>query len=170
MKKIRTALVLSVCGIFPLSVQAADATKGLIGTWTLTSLSLAGNTVTCPGVLPLPPGVPDIVKQYAKCNAGEIIQLSKRKSRGVYFEDISNIPTTSPNGTWSAVSEKSVPATMALPAIPAINYLIFDDADNTGDPQAYIYSLSKDKKTLTISKSVGLIGVRYAADLVFTKK
>lgn len=162
--------MLSVCGTLPISVQAADAPKGLIGTWTLTGISLAGTTINCPGVLPLPPGVPEIVKQYAKCNAGEIIQLSKRRSRGVYFEDISNIPTTSPNGTWSAVSERFVPAAMNLPAIPAVNYLIFDDSDNTGDPQVYAYSLSNNKKTLTISKSVGLTGVRYAADLIFTKE
>jgi hypothetical protein len=84
-------------------------------------MTLAGQQITCPGELSSPPSVPVINKQYAKCNAGECMILSKRETRGVYYEDITNIPTTSPDGTC----EKYVPATKTLPAIPFANYLAF---------------------------------------------
>jgi|LakMenEpi03Aug12_release.lakeMendotaPanAssembly.Ray.scaffolds.fasta_scaffold405562_1 hypothetical protein len=80
------------------------------------------------------------------------------------------MPTTSPNGTWSAVNEKRVAATNTLPEIPAANYMIFDDSDNTNDPQVYLYDLSRDKKTLTISKSLGLQGMRFPAEMILTNQ
>ena len=170
MKKLTMAILLASCVIAPLNSQAAGAPIGLIGKWALTGMTLAGQTIACPGELPLPPGVPDIVKQYATCNAGEFIHLTKRNSRGIYFENIANMPTTSPNGTWTAVTENRVAPTSALPEIPSVNYMIFDDSDNTGDPQAYTFRLSKDRKTLTISKSVGFLGQRFPADMIFTKQ
>lgn len=170
MKSSATAIALAGCLLAPITSQAVSQDSALVGKWALTGMSLVGQQITCPGELPLPPGVPDIVKQYAKCNAGEYMMLTKRKSRGVYYEDITNIPTTSPNGTWSTVKEKRVPATKSLPAIPAANYLIFDDSDETNDPQVYLYDLSKDRKTLTINKSVGLQGMKYPAELIFTKQ
>lgn len=164
------AIALAGCLLAPMTSQADHHSPALLGKWALTGMSLAGQQISCPGELPLPPGVPDIIKQYAKCNAGEYIQLSKRKSRGTYYEDITNIPTTSPNGTWAALKEKRVAATKTLPEIPAANYLIFDDSDNTNDPQVYLYNISKDKKTLTINKSVGLQGIRYPVELILTKQ
>ena len=171
MKSSALAIALALAGglLTPITSQAGSQDGALVGKWMLTGMSLAGQQISCPGELPLPPGVPDIIKQYAKCNAGESMVLTKRKTRGVYYEDITNIPTTSPNGTWTAVNEKHVPATKTLPAIPFVNYLIFDDSDYTNDPQVYLYYLTRDKKTLTISKSVGLQGVRYPVELILTK-
>jgi len=170
MKSSALAIALAGCLLAPITSQAGPQDAALVGKWTLTGMSLAGQQITCPGELPLPPGVPDIIKQYAKCNAGESMIISKRKTRGVYYEDITNIPTTSPNGTWTAINEKYLPATKTLPAIPAASYMIFDDSDNTNDPQVYIYDLSRDKKTLTISKSVGVLGMRFPAELILTKQ
>ncbi len=167
-----SALAIAIAGYLfaPITSQAGPQDAALVGKWALTGMKLAGQEIDCPGELPLPPGVPDIIKQYAKCNAGESIQLSKRRTRGTYYEDITNIPTTSPNGTWTAIKEKQVDATKTLPEIPAANYMIFDDSDNTNDPQVYLYDLSRNKKTLTISKSVGLQGVRYPVELILTKQ
>ena len=170
MKSSALAMALAGCLLTPITSEAGPQDAALIGQWTLTGMALAGQQITCPGVLPLPPGVPDIVKQYAKCNGGESMILSKRKTRGIYYEDITNIQTTSPNGTWTAVNEKYLPATKTLPAIPSANYLVFDDSDSTNDPQVYLYSLTKDKKTLTISKSVGLQGIRYPVELILTRQ
>lgn len=167
------ATLFATCILAPINSQA-DVPKALLGMWELTSMKLEGQSISCPGQLPLPPGVPDTIKVYAKCGAGDFIQLTKRgtrlANRGEYVESISSIPTTSPFGTWSSVSEKRLPGTDSLPEIPAVKYMIFDDYDNTGDPQVYSYVLSRDEKTLTISKSVGLQGPRYKADLIFTKK
>lgn len=170
MKKLSIVTLLASCLAAPLHSQAAVEPKALLGKWVLTGMTLAGQSISCPGELPLPPGVPETVQKYAKCNAGEFIQLIKRKSRGIYFENITNIPTTSPNGSWTSVTEKRVAAAATLPEIPEVNYMIFDDSDNTGDPQAYDYVLSKDKKTLTISKSVGLQGPKFPVDLILTKQ
>jgi len=170
MKSSALAIALAGCLLTPITSLAGPQDGALVGKWILTGMSLAGQKINCPGELPLPPGVPDIIKQYAKCNAGESMVLTKRKTRGVYYEDITNIPTTSPNGTWNAINEKRVTATKTLPEIPSVNYLIFDDADNTDDPQVYFYNLSKDRKTLSINKSVGLQGIRYPVELILTKQ
>lgn len=170
MRKLIKSILLASCVITSISTQAAEAQTALVGNWELTSMTLAGQSISCPGELPLPPSVPGVIKQYAKCNAGEFIQLTKRKSRGVYFENLTNIASTSPNGTWTAVNEKQVAASFGFPAIPAVNYIVFDDSDNASDPQAYSYVLSRDRKTLTIRKAVGSQGMRFPADLIFTKR
>jgi hypothetical protein len=118
----------------------------------------------------LPPGVPEIVTKYAQCKAGEFMQLAKRQSRGIFFEDITNIPTTSPLGTWTSVREMGVRASKNSPAIPAVDYIIYDDNDNSNDPQVYKYYFTDNKNGLVITKSVGFQGIRYPVELIFTKQ
>lgn len=144
--------------------------RGLVGKWNLVGMTLAGQSISCPGELPLPPGVPDSIRHYAQCKAGEYMELAKRQSRGIFFEDITNIPTTSPLGTWTSVREMGVRASKNSPAIPAVDYLIFDDADEAADPQAYEYYFKDNKNGLVIKKSVGVQGVKYPVELYFTKQ
>jgi hypothetical protein len=144
--------------------------RGLVGKWNLVGMSLAGQSISCPGELPLPPGVPDSIRHYAQCKAGEFMELAKRQSRGIFFEDITNIPTTSPLGTWTSVREMGVRASKNSPAIPAVDYLIFDDVDEAADPQAYEYYFKDNKNGLVIKKSVGVQGVKYPVELYFTKQ
>lgn len=44
----------------------------LVGKWTLTGMTMAGQTITCPGALPLPPGCRIASSSSPNATAGNI--------------------------------------------------------------------------------------------------
>lgn len=124
-----------------------------------------------PGRVALAAGLPDSIKQFTQCNGGEYLLLTKRQSRGVYHQTLSNIPTESMDGVLTSVHRNRVRARKTQPEIPTVDYLIFEDFDNADDPQAYHYRLDQHGQRLSIWKSARFQGMNHPeVELIFTKQ
>ena len=135
-------MALVVALLVSFSIQATTL-NSLGGVWKLTQITMDGASINCPGQFSLPPGVPAIVTQFSKCGDSETLTIRAKNGRGTFNTNLTVLNAlTSPNGFWA--NEK----------ISGINYITFVDAALLDDPRTYEYSLSKDKKTLTISETM----------------
>ena len=136
-------VILALAFLGASSVTEASTPKVLKGLWRLSAMTMDGRSITCPGAFVLPPGTPDIVKQFAKCGANETLDLQIKKSQGRYHAEITPlIAALSPDGYWFA--------DRILSGTPD-EYIVFIDEALPEAPRAYVYTLSKDRKTLTVS-------------------
>jgi hypothetical protein len=141
-KKIMKNMALVAALLTSFSLQATTL-NSLSGVWKLTQITMDGASIKCPDQFSLPPGVPAIVTQFSKCGDSETLTIQSKNGRGTFNTTLTVLNAlTSPNGFWA--SEK----------ISKIDYITFVDAALRDDPRTYVYSLSKDKKTLTISETM----------------
>lgn len=135
--------------MFALSLMApcalmAETPTALVGQWKLTQIESNGKTIICPGQFSMPPGTPAIVVQFSKCVDNEILTMSFKKGKGVYHHNVGVLGTTkSPDGYWYSHQILNVG-----------NYINFVDTALPDDPRSYVFNLSKDKRTLTISDTM----------------
>lgn len=119
----------------------ADTPRSLVGDWWLTGITLDGRSITCPGAFVLPPGTPDIVKQFAKCGSDEVLELKVKRGKGHFHTTLTPLAAMlSPDGYWFASRISDVG-----------DYVTFIDAAAIDAPRAYVYMQSKDRKTLTVA-------------------
>lgn len=136
-KSIYLALVLM---LVPFLTNAATP-GSLTGSWRLTSITMDGQTINCPGAFILPPGTPDIVKQFAKCGNDETLELKAKGGQGFFHSGLTLLNAAlSPDGYWFSDRVDKVG-----------NYIVFVDGALLDGPRAYVYTQSKDKKKLSVS-------------------
>jgi hypothetical protein len=98
---------------------AAQADGQYYGAWTLTAWKVNGQTINCPGKLPLPPPAPTI-----ECKGGEILEL---KSGYRYKTTIPAFKGNAGKGDFTVFT------------FPNRKYkqIVFDSDDAQDDPRAY---------------------------------
>ena len=98
-------------------------------------------SINCPGAFTLPPGTPDVVKQFAKCESNELLDLKVKGGQGLYHSGLTVMNASlSPDGYWFTDHIKNVG-----------DYIDFVDSALLDGPRAYVWTLSKDRKSLTVS-------------------
>jgi len=98
---------------------AAQADGNYYGAWTLTAWKVGGQTVNCPGTLPLPPPAPSI-----SCKAGEILEL---KSGYRYKTTLDVFRGATGKGDFAILGFSD----------RAHKNIVFDADDAQDDPRAY---------------------------------
>ena len=98
---------------------AAQADGNYYGAWTLTAWKIGGQTVNCPGTLPLPPPAPSI-----SCKAGETLEL---KSDYTYKTTLDVFRGKSGKGDFEVIKFST----------NKYHTIIFDSYDVQDDPRSY---------------------------------
>lgn len=121
--------------------SAAQADGAYYGAWTLTAWKLGGQTVNCPGKLPLPPPAPTI-----ECKGGETLEL---KSGYRYKTTIPAFRGASGKGDFEVLKFPNRKS----------KTIVFDSDDAQDDPRAYQMKLqgygSGTPKKMVIFMSIG---------------
>jgi hypothetical protein len=98
---------------------AAQADGNYYGAWTLTAWKVGGQTVNCPGTLPLPPPAPSI-----SCKSGETLEL---KSGYRYKTTLDVFRGATGKGDFAIIGFSD----------RAHKNIVFDADDAQDDPRAY---------------------------------
>jgi hypothetical protein len=108
-----------VAGAALVAAPAAQADGKYYGAWTLTAWKVGGQTVNCPGKLPLPPPAPSI-----SCKSGEILEL---KSGDRYKTTLDVFRGATGKGDFAILGFSD----------RAHKNIVFDADDAQDDPRAY---------------------------------
>lgn len=108
-----------LAGAALVAAPAAQADGAYYGAWTLTAWKLGGQTINCPGKLPLPPPAPTI-----ECKGGEYLEL---KSGYTYKTNLAAFRGNSGKGEFEVIKFST----------NKYHTIIFDSYDAKDDPRSY---------------------------------
>jgi len=114
-----TGAMAVAAGLALLPAQAAQADGAYYGAWTLSAWKIAGETIKCPGKLPLPPPAPSI-----ECKAGETLDLM---SDYTYKTTLPAFEGKSGKGEFEVIKFST----------NKYHTIIFDSYDAKDDPRSY---------------------------------